>query len=87
MLPLERKDWFKVARNLLTLGFWSSSLTTSPGYSWYLDRVAELVAEVQKETGAEQVGPPGWWGGVLAGGGCMGWLAMGLRAASVAVSW
>jgi hypothetical protein len=60
VLPLERKDWFNVARNLLTLGFWSGSLTTSPGYSWYLDRLAAVVARAMEETGAEQVGAAAW---------------------------
>ncbi len=55
VVPLERKDWFKVARAILTRGFWSSSLTTSPGYTWYLERVEEVVRQLRQETGAEQV--------------------------------
>lgn len=34
VVPLERGDWFNVARSLLTLRFWSSTLTTHPGYTW-----------------------------------------------------
>ena len=30
----ERKAWFNVARALLTRRFWSSTLTTDPGYTW-----------------------------------------------------
>ncbi len=31
---IERKDFFKVARAILTLRFWKSQLTTDPGYTW-----------------------------------------------------
>lgn len=34
VLPLTRKDWFKVARALLTPAFYTASSTTHPGYSW-----------------------------------------------------
>lgn len=34
VVPVLRKDWFKVARALLTRAFWTSSCTTHPGYSW-----------------------------------------------------
>ena len=54
VVDLERKDWFKVARALLTFGFWSSSLTTDPGYSWYLERVDQAVKRALEETGAQQ---------------------------------
>lgn len=55
VLPMERKDWFKVARAIFTLRFWSASLTTHPGYTWYLERIAQTVERVLAETGAEQV--------------------------------
>lgn len=55
VLPLERKDWFKVARALLTRAYWSGSSTTTPGYSWYLERVAALVDQARRETGSQQV--------------------------------
>ncbi|PSC68432.1 GPI inositol-deacylase PGAP1-like [Micractinium conductrix] len=55
VLPVERKDWFKVARALLTLAYWRGASTTHPGYSWYLERVAELVDQARRETGSEQV--------------------------------
>eukprot|EP00798_Chlamydomonas_sp_ICE-L_P011878 gene11878-14984_t len=54
-VELERKDWFKVARALLTVKFWSSALTTSPGYKWYLDKVDAAVQAALEETGAETV--------------------------------
>lgn len=34
VLPLERKDWFKVGRALFTRAYWSTSCTTHPGYTW-----------------------------------------------------
>ena len=34
VVQVDRKDWFRVARSLLTLRFWSSSLDTAPGYTW-----------------------------------------------------
>ncbi|KAI3429352.1 hypothetical protein D9Q98_005447 [Chlorella vulgaris] len=57
VVPLTRKDWFKVGRSLLTRGFWSNppTLTTHPGYSWYLERVKETVELAQLEAGSEQV--------------------------------
>lgn len=55
VLPVERKDWLGVTRGLLTLGYWSSSLTTHPGYTWYLERAAAAVARALQETGAQQV--------------------------------
>lgn len=35
-VPLARTDWLRVARGLLTLGFWRGSLTTHPGYTWWV---------------------------------------------------
>lgn len=31
VLPVERKDWFKVGRALLTAAYWRGSCTTEPG--------------------------------------------------------
>lgn len=56
VLPLERRDWFNVARGIFTLGFWRSALTTDPGYTWYLDRLAETVDRARLHSGAGQVG-------------------------------
>ncbi|GLI70045.1 hypothetical protein VaNZ11_014812 [Volvox africanus] len=67
VVPLERKDWFRVAGALFTRGFWQGKLTTHPGYSWYLERVAETVEHAISETGAEQV--------ILVGHSAGGWLA------------
>ncbi len=40
VLPVERGDWFKVARMLLSLDFYRTRCTTEVGYSWYLMRVS-----------------------------------------------
>jgi hypothetical protein len=72
---LERKDWIKVARNLLTLGFWKSTLTTDPGYTWYLQRLHAAVMAARESTGADKVG--------AAGGAAAGSHAVCFRGASV----
>jgi hypothetical protein len=36
VLPVERGDWFQVARAILTLRFWRGTLTTDPGYTWWV---------------------------------------------------
>ncbi|KAI8471312.1 MAG: Alpha/Beta hydrolase protein [Monoraphidium minutum] len=55
VLPLERKAWLNVARSLLTLGVWRGTLTTDPGYSWYVKSVADTVRRAQDDAGAETV--------------------------------
>ncbi|PRW60544.1 alpha beta-hydrolase isoform B [Chlorella sorokiniana] len=74
VLPLERKDWFKVGRALFTRAYWSTSCTTHPGYTWYLERVKELVDTARLETGADQVdllchSAGGWLGRAFLGQG------------------
>ncbi|EFJ43502.1 hypothetical protein VOLCADRAFT_121439 [Volvox carteri f. nagariensis] len=66
VIPVERKDWFRVARAVLTRRFWQGTLTTHPGYTWYLERVAATVEQAMRETGAEQV--------ILVGHSAGGWL-------------
>ncbi|KAL6764512.1 Alpha/Beta hydrolase protein [Haematococcus lacustris] len=67
VVRLERSDWFQVARALFTLKFWSSQLSTEPGYTWYLDRVQEAVQLALQASGAQQVD--------LVGHSAGGWLA------------
>lgn len=67
VVPVDRKDWFKVGRMLFSPAFYSSSCTTHPGYAWYLQRCADEVARVRQESGAAQV--------VLVGHSAGGWLA------------
>eukprot|EP00955_Chlamydomonas_euryale_P009235 98955-Chlamydomonas_euryale.AAC.1 len=63
MVPLPSQ----VARAILTRGFWSSTLTTHPGYTWYLERLHATVGAALAETGAEKVD--------LVGHSAGGWLA------------
>ncbi|KAL4434662.1 hypothetical protein ABPG77_002785 [Micractinium sp. CCAP 211/92] len=67
VLPCTRTDWFKVGRALFTRAFWGTRCTTSPGYSWYLERVKAVVDRARLETGSEQVD--------LLGHSAGGWLA------------
>lgn len=67
VLDIERKNWLNVARNLLTLGVWNGTLTTNPGYRWYIEKIAESVLRAQEATGHEKVH--------LVGHSAGGWLA------------
>jgi pimeloyl-ACP methyl ester carboxylesterase len=66
VLALERRDWFRVGRMLLSRAYWRSSCTTAEGYQWYLDRVEAAVAAARAESGAARV--------VLVGHSAGGWL-------------
>ncbi|KAF5834129.1 hypothetical protein DUNSADRAFT_9289 [Dunaliella salina] len=55
VVQVNRNDWFRVARGLFTIRFWSSTLSTKPGYTWYLKKVNDTIEEALQETGAEQV--------------------------------
>ncbi|GBF96015.1 hypothetical protein Rsub_08830 [Raphidocelis subcapitata] len=73
VMDLQRKHWFNVARSLLTLGVWRGALTTDPGYSWYIQRIADAVLRAQEATGADQVhllghSAGGWLGRAFIGG-------------------
>lgn len=36
VVGVSRKDWFRIARGLLTIGFWRAANTTNPGYTWWV---------------------------------------------------
>ncbi len=36
VLELRRRDWFNVGRALFTRGYFKGSLTTAPGYAWWV---------------------------------------------------
>ncbi|GAB4822294.1 hypothetical protein N2152v2_009340 [Parachlorella kessleri] len=55
VLPIERSDWLQVGRALLTRAYWAGSCTTHPGYSFYLERLKQLVDKARLETGCDQV--------------------------------
>ena len=51
----ERKDWVKILRAVLSVGFWTGRSTTHPGYTWYLERVDEAVRRAMQSSGHERV--------------------------------
>lgn len=67
IVPVERKDWLKVAKGILSLDFWKGQLTTHPSYSWYLQRVRSTVQTALSNSESSQV--------VLIGHSAGGWLA------------
>lgn len=40
---LQRRDWFNVARSLLSVGYWRGKATVDPGYRWCLDKAHDAV--------------------------------------------
>lgn len=52
---LQRRDWFQVARALLTREYWANTSTVDPAYTWYLERVKAAVDEARLASGADQV--------------------------------
>jgi pimeloyl-ACP methyl ester carboxylesterase len=67
VVQVERKDWFNVAKGIMSLDFWRAQLTTHPSYSWYLQRVRTTVQRALATSNASQV--------VLVGHSAGGWLA------------
>eukprot|EP00466_Bigelowiella_natans_P001745 jgi/Bigna1/140348/aug1.55_g15056 len=68
VLPIERVEWFNVAKGLLSLDFWrSKSLPSGPGYNWYINRINETITELLSHTDEEHV--------VLVAHSAGGWLA------------
>jgi hypothetical protein len=67
-VPVERKDWLRVAGGLLDKNFYTNSaLPTGNGYGWYLKRLQETVDEAYEKSGGERV--------LLIGHSAGGWLA------------
>lgn len=67
VVPVERKDWFRVGRMALTMDYYRGRCTTHPGYSWYLERVKETVNAAVSSSGSDKV--------LLVGHSAGGWLA------------
>jgi pimeloyl-ACP methyl ester carboxylesterase len=67
-VPVERKDWLRVAGGLLDKNFYTNSaLPTGKGYGWYLKRLRETVDEAYEKSGGERV--------LVIGHSAGGWLA------------
>ncbi|CAM9573394.1 unnamed protein product [Discosporangium mesarthrocarpum] len=75
VVPVERKDWFNVAKAIFTPEFWSGTCTPNgPAYSWYLQKVRETVAEARETSGSDKIilmghSAGGWLGRAAMGGG------------------
>ena len=54
MTRVQRRDWLRVGRSLLSAGYWRGQCTVDPGYRWYLERVRAAVDAVRMECGTEQ---------------------------------
>mmetsp|Transcript_23730 Transcript_23730/g.57487 ORF Transcript_23730/g.57487 Transcript_23730/m.57487 type:complete len:244 (-) Transcript_23730:2156-2887(-) len=68
VLPIERVEWFNVARGMLSPDFWTSkSLPNGPSYSWYIQRINDTVTEILENVEEEHV--------VLVAHSAGGWLA------------
>lgn len=61
MMPLERREWFKVARAVATPEFWTCTCRPDGvAYGWYLDKVRVsrcLRVAVAAEGAAPRVAP------------------------------
>ena len=67
-LPIERKDWIRVAGGLLDLNFYTNqALPTGGGYGWYLKRFTETVNQAYDEAAGNRV--------LVVGHSAGGWLA------------
>eukprot|EP00891_Asterochloris_glomerata_P000711 jgi/Astpho2/711/e_gw1.00015.21.1_t len=64
---LQRKEWFAVARSLLSWDTWRGRSTVEQGYRWYLEKLQATVDQARRECKAEQVD--------LLGHSAGGWLA------------
>ena len=58
-MAVERKDWARVLRALLTRDYWARKSQVDPAYSWYLASLKESVDAARRATGSEQVRDPG----------------------------
>ena len=67
VVPINRKDWFNVAKMLFSRSYWTGSSTTHPGYSWYLERVKDIVDHARESHPSKKV--------ILVGHSAGGWLA------------
>ena len=54
-MPVERGEWGRVLRALLTREYWSRRCTTDPAYTWYLVKLKATIDAARLATGSEQV--------------------------------
>ena len=53
-MPVERGEWGRVLRALLTREYWSRRCTTDPAYTWYIAKLKATVDAARLATGSEQ---------------------------------
>ncbi|BDA42929.1 hypothetical protein COCOBI_03-8220 [Coccomyxa sp. Obi] len=55
VVQLERKDWLKVGRAMISRNYWAGLCTVDPGYRWYLERIQQAVDKARLECRSDQV--------------------------------
>ena len=54
MTEVQRRDWLRIGRSLLSADYWRGQCTVDPGYRWYLERVRAAVDTARLECRADQ---------------------------------
>ena len=54
-MPVERGEWARVLRALLTRDYWTRRCTADPAYTWYLAKLKATIDSARLATGSEQV--------------------------------
>ena len=57
-MAVERGEWARVLRALLTRDYWTRRCTADPAYTWYLAKLKATIDVARLATGSEQVRPP-----------------------------
>ena len=58
-MAVERGEWARVLRALLTRDYWTRRCTADPAYTWYLAKLKATIDAARLTTGSEQVRRPG----------------------------
>jgi len=56
-MAVERGEWARVLRALLTRDYWTRRCTADPAYTWYLAKLKATIDVARLATGSEQVRP------------------------------
>lgn len=55
VLDIQRRDWARVLRSLLTKAYWSRSCTVDPAYGWFLAKVKAAIDSARLKHGSDEV--------------------------------